>query len=133
MKELLNYKGHKVYMNGAYPAIYLNGKTVHVHRLVWIDNHGEIPSGYIIHHKDENKLNWFIDNLELLSRADHIKKHKDIVHRHGIKVLAIKGAKSILFNSIEEAADYCNTYTNSIQRIFKGKQRLANGWTFKRG
>ena len=58
---------------------------------------------------------------------------KELLNYKGHKVLAIKGAKSILFNSIEEAADYCNTYTNSIQRIFKGKQRLANGWTFKRG
>ena len=40
------YDGHKVYMNGKYPAIFLNGKNVHVHRLEWEKYNGEIPKGY---------------------------------------------------------------------------------------
>lgn len=79
------YEGHKVYMNGQYPAIFLNGKSQHVHRLEWEKHNGKIPEGFIVHHKDENKLNWSIENLELLSRSIHIKKHKNIVKRHGIK------------------------------------------------
>ena len=57
------YDGHKVYMNGDYPAIFLNGKNAHVHRLEWIKHQGEIPEGFVVHHKDENKLNWNIENL----------------------------------------------------------------------
>lgn len=71
------YEGHKVYMNGRYPAIFFNGKNVHVHRLEWIKHHGEIPDGFVIHHKDENKLNWNIDNLELISRGEHLLKHRE--------------------------------------------------------
>lgn len=63
-------------MNGEYPAIFLNGHNVHVHRLEWMKYNGQIPDGYIIHHKDENKLNWHIDNLEILKRSDHILKHQ---------------------------------------------------------
>jgi len=130
---MLFYENHKVFMNGEYPAIYLEGKTVHVHRLEWLKHHGEIPSDCIIHHKDENKLNWDIENLELMTRTDHIRKHNDIVHKKPIKVIAKKDCVILSFKSIEEAAEFCGTYTSCIHRIFNGKQKLANGWTFQRG
>lgn len=130
---MLFYDGHKVYMNGDYPAIFLNGQNVHIHRLEWKKHKGEIPYGQIVHHKDENKLNWSIDNLELLSRGEHIKTHCDVVHRKGIKIIASKGNVHIHFNSIEEAAENCGTYTICINRIFRGKQKSANGWMFERG
>ena len=37
------------------------------HRAVWIDNHGKIPDGAIIHHKDGNRANNHISNLEMYS------------------------------------------------------------------
>lgn len=130
---MITYNGHKVYMNGDYPAIFLNGQNHHVHRLEWEKYHGKVPTGAIVHHIDGNKLNWHISNLQLLSRSEHLKHHKDIVKRPGIKVIAKKDGLELTFNSIEEAAEFCGTYTSSVQRIFKGKQRTANGWTFERG
>lgn len=79
---LNQYDGHRVYIDGEYPAIYLHGKNVHVHKLEWTKYHGEIPKGNVIHHKDENKLNWDISNLELLSRKDHLEHHRKS-HRRG--------------------------------------------------
>lgn len=130
---MIFYEGHKVYMDGEYPAIFLNGKNQHIHRLEWVKRYGEIPKNYVIHHKDHNKLNWDINNLEILDRSQHIYEHKDKVHRKGVKVIAIKGNKRIEFASIEEASDFCKTYTSNIQRIFNGKQKTANGWTFIKG
>ena len=130
---LIFYNGHKVYMNVGYPAVFVNGKNEHIHRLEWIKHNGEIPKGYVVHHKDENKLNWNIENLELLSRSQHIRKHKYVVHRSGIKVTAIKNEIVLHFNSIETAAATCGTHPCSIQRVFKGEQRTANGWCFERG
>lgn len=46
-----------------------------LHRAIWKFYNGEIPKGYHIHHKDENKENNDIDNLELLSPSEHQKKH----------------------------------------------------------
>lgn len=129
---MLFYEGHKVYMNGQYPAIFLNGKNQHIHRLQWQKHYGEIPKGCVVHHKDENKLNWDIDNLELLSRSKHIREHKDVVHRKGIKVIARKGELELHFNSIEEAAEFCGTFTTQVQRCFKGTQKQSKGWTFER-
>ena len=46
-----------------------------LHRQIYEDNYGEIPKGYIIHHKDNNPLNNAIDNLEILSRKKHQSTH----------------------------------------------------------
>lgn len=46
-----------------------------LHRAVWIKYKGNIPKGYHIHHKDENKDNNNIENLELLSVSQHAKFH----------------------------------------------------------
>ena len=129
---MIFYEGHKVYMNGEYPAIFLNGENQHIHRLEWIKHYGEIPENCIIHHKDHNKLNWNIDNLELLNRSQHIYEHKDIVHRKGVPIIARKDDLEIQFNSIEECASYCGTYPCTVRRIFEGKQKQTNGWTFER-
>lgn len=32
--------------------------------------------GMVIHHKDFNRGNWNLENLELLTRAEHLEKHK---------------------------------------------------------
>lgn len=120
-------------MNGEYPAIYVNGKTKHIHRIEWQKHYGDIPNGCVIHHKDENKLNWDINNLEPITRSEHLKKHKNVVKRPGIEVIARKDELELTFDSIEQAAEFCGTYTACLQRIFNGKQKTANGWTFERG
>ena len=130
---MLFFEGHKVYMNGDYPAVFINGKNQHVHRLQWKKYHGEIPKGFIIHHKDGNKVNWDINNLELLSRSDHVNEHRDSVHRKGVPVIARKDDLVIIFRSIEEASEHCGVFTSAIQRCFKGKQKQSKGWTFERG
>ena len=47
-------------------------KAYRVHRLVWQTFVGDIPESYHIHHKDENKTNNNLDNLECLSASVHI-------------------------------------------------------------
>lgn len=49
-------------------------KKYYVHRLMWITFKGPIPEGYEIDHIDCIKSNNFIDNLQLLTRADNMKK-----------------------------------------------------------
>jgi len=48
---------------------------IRAHRWVWINVHGNIPKGYHIHHKDENKSNNTIENLELVEAGRHIRHH----------------------------------------------------------
>lgn len=52
-----------------------SGRCVYLHREVYEKHYGSIPKGYIVHHKDGDKLNNSIDNLELMSRAEHASIH----------------------------------------------------------
>jgi hypothetical protein len=45
-------------------------------QVVWEAENGPIPPGFSVHHRDENKLNDSPDNLELLSKADHLAIHR---------------------------------------------------------
>ena len=62
------------------------GKPAHkaslwkVHQLVWLAFHPEYDRKkcgrqFIIHHKDHNKTNNKLDNLELISSAEHRQTH----------------------------------------------------------
>lgn len=46
-----------------------------LHRLIWEKFNGPIPKGHHIHHKDGDKLNNSIHNLECLSHAEHLSLH----------------------------------------------------------
>lgn len=46
-----------------------------LHVYVWQKYNGEVPKGYHVHHKDENKDNNDISNLELLKAYDHLSHH----------------------------------------------------------
>jgi hypothetical protein len=51
-----------------------------LHRYVWEFYNGPIPKGYHIHHKDFNRANNDISNLQLLSLEEHEKLHGE-AHR----------------------------------------------------
>lgn len=61
----------KGYLTNGY--IYVN--NIPLHRLAWEKHHGKVPKGYHIHHKDGNKTNNDINNLQLISASEHIKLH----------------------------------------------------------
>lgn len=48
---------------------------IRAHRWVWNSIHGAIPKGYHIHHKDEDKSNNDIQNLELIEMSRHFSIH----------------------------------------------------------
>lgn len=45
------------------------------HNLVWEKHKGQIPTGYQVHHKNENKVDNDIDNLVLLDPLTHKRIH----------------------------------------------------------
>src|SRR3990167_6319208 len=46
------------------------------HRRIWSDKYGKIPTGFIVHHKNEKRQDNRLSNLECVSRADHMRIHK---------------------------------------------------------
>lgn len=53
-----------------------SGGTALLHRDVWEHHNGPIPAGYEVHHIDHNPTNNAIENLALLSRAEHMGAHQ---------------------------------------------------------
>lgn len=43
---------------------------------IWEKENGKLPNGMIIHHKNKNKLDDRIENLECLTKSQHINKHR---------------------------------------------------------
>lgn len=43
---------------------------------VWKKHNGEIPNGMVIHHIDHDKLNDSIDNLAMMTKAEHLAEHR---------------------------------------------------------
>jgi len=46
-------------------------------RYIWTKHKGEIKNGLVIHHIDGNPINDNIKNLQCLTRAEHIKIHRE--------------------------------------------------------
>lgn len=45
------------------------------HRELWISVNGPIPKGHVIHHKDGNRMNNSIENLQCMSHSEHSRLH----------------------------------------------------------
>lgn len=58
-----------------YKKVWYKNRQAWKHRVVWEEKNGVIPKGYQLHHKDGNKENNRISNLECLSRAEHRAIH----------------------------------------------------------
>lgn len=81
-KAMLWYSGgnlkspRKIYMHAKYPCVSIFDKKIHVHRLIglylWRDI---VVSGMVVHHKDHDKLNASIDNLDIISNTVHASHH----------------------------------------------------------
>lgn len=50
-----------------------------LHRLIYESFYGDIPEGYDIHHKNENKLDNCILNLVLVRHGEHARQHQHII------------------------------------------------------
>ncbi len=45
--------------------------------LTWEAINGPVPRGKVVHHKDRDSLNDDADNLDALTRAEHLAEHRD--------------------------------------------------------
>ena len=65
------FDGKSYYLCGQY----FQRKGVRLHRRVWEYHNGEIPAGCHIHHKDGDRSNNDVGNLELLPGREHSSLH----------------------------------------------------------
>lgn len=117
-------------------------KELLVHRVVWEAFNGKIPPGYEINHKDENRLNNKLDNLELLTHRDNInyglhnkKQRYAQPKRKGVIAYdKITGKKIREFDSLRHAVEVLNLdsrYFTNIAKCCNGKTKSACGYIWK--
>ncbi|MNR41009.1 hypothetical protein D3C85_1593470 [compost metagenome] len=51
-----------------------------VHSLIWEEANGEIPTGHIVVFRDRNSQHLVLENLELVSRAENMRRNT--IHRY---------------------------------------------------
>ena len=71
--EPVVWNGKRWFVNAR--GYYQDREGKQLHREVWQYHHGAIPQGYVVHHRDENRLNFDISNLELVTPKQHAAIH----------------------------------------------------------
>lgn len=59
----------------SYKGWYYESAGLRLHREMWEAAHGPIPKGYDVHHKNEDKTDNRLENLELLTHSEHCALH----------------------------------------------------------
>lgn len=123
--------------HGYYCVTFSNRSTRTLHRLIaiaFIPNPENLEQ---VNHKDGNKLNNNIENLEWVTRSDNAKHSFKLGMSYqpkSKKILAYNAnGRKINFNSIFEAAKYLFIRRASIQDYLSGKRKTSvNGYIFEK-
>ena len=82
-------------------------RAVSLHEAVWRIYFGDVPAGYIIHHRNENKADNRIENLQLMTEAEHRAWH----NQH---------------DKISYRCDYCGTEITKSAMSHAGKKHFCD-------
>lgn len=75
-RPIYEFNGVRYYWKPpGYYKTHARGHEQYLHRAVWVANHGAIPSGHEIHHKDGCRGNNDPENLSLLTVHEHHSGH----------------------------------------------------------
>lgn len=137
-KTIILYKGKKlnpVIIRGYYRVV-IDGKQLYIHRLVaehFLENPNNLPQ---VNHKDENKLNNFVENLEWCTH-DYNVNYGTRNNRARISKL-----KPILqydkngnfikeWFGIKNASESLNINQSNIGECCRNKRKTAGGYSWK--
>ena len=112
--------------------------THYIHRLVWERFNGDIPAKMTINHKDMNKENNCLDNLEMMTQAENLaharklkkwnykKKPKSIYRKKILDGRWVDG-----YSTYQEAADSVGGNASNIFNAVKNGC-LSHGYIWKK-
>ena len=134
LKQGTNSKGYKTINVNILGQSY----TRAVHRLVAAAFIEGDPTGLEVHHKDTNKENNRLSNLEYCTRKEHIERSiEDGIpnhHNFGRKRIKVKcNENGKIYNSLNECYKDIRVSPTEIRRYLAGKVKTnCKGYTFER-
>lgn len=121
--------------SSGYPTVHFSakGKKFLVHRLVaeaYLPNPNNYP---IINHKDENKTNNCVSNLEWCTYSYNLTYNDlktKVAKKIGTAIIRVEDGKE--YYSIRQAARENGIFKNAIQAALKNKNKTASGYHWQR-
>ena len=106
--------GYEYFIDYKHPLATGNSGRVYNHRHQASIKLGRwIKTDEHVHHKDSNKLNNSLDNLEVLSASEHASMHKDTNPRAELNCLIC----NTLFKQTSAIQKFCSTKCSSISQV----------------
>lgn len=149
LKQQISHKGYAVI--GLYCDEDNKVHRKQIHRLV-LSAFGGIPEdlSYEVDHKDTNKLNNKLENLEWVTSKENSRRaienglchnnhrftDEDILmgnaaRRKKVRAISKKTGYKFLFNSLTEAANTLNLSVRNISAVLTGRQMSTGGYWFE--
>lgn len=127
-RYLTHYKN-----TGGYMKVDFCSKSFYVHRLVgiaFIDNPENLPE---INHKNGNKADNSIENLEWITAEDNIRHAllNGYFQGRGVNQIDSEGKVIAKYSRISEASRATGVYATSIVRCAKGKMKTSGGYRWE--
>jgi len=94
-----NIKFRQYFKTQYYNESYKVNMFLHQYIYCYFNNLDKIPKGYVIHHKDFNKINNDISNLELMTVFEHKSLH-GIGKKHALKKITQEMIDDVIKNKI---------------------------------
>lgn len=120
----------KLRVGRSHPLADPNGYA-YEHLVIWVSAGNPRPGpGMILHHKDGNKTDNRLQNLELLSRTEHAKQHHAMLSDED--VCAVREAYAAGGNGVVLAEKY-GVPMQRIYKLIKGEARRGAGGPITEG
>ena len=121
--------------------------TTRIHRLVAETFIGNIPRGYHVHHKDGNRQNNCLSNLEIIHPSQHTKetyisnpklfdgmnRYNKFIRPRKVVQYTLEGDFIAEYANAKIASDYSGVCERNILQVAKGEQgrKQAGGFVWK--
>ncbi|MCK9370513.1 HNH endonuclease [Candidatus Dojkabacteria bacterium] len=127
LKKTLSSSGYLTVSIGEFPE----QPNYFIHRLVAITFIPNPENKPFVNHKDGNKLNHSIENLEWVTRLENVRH----AFRTGLYDSCMKAVRcietGIEYKSISSAGKSLDIFPGSITKQIQGKRHTAGGFTFE--
>lgn len=95
-----------------------------LHQYVWEYYNGPIPDGYHVHHKDFNPDNNDIENLELISKHEHLSYHSNLQDKEWARrnMLGKAAPAAAEWHASEEGRQWHSEHGKRVWEEIKGRK-----------